>query len=248
IGDRTRFGLDEQATILINPSGRHLIDDTHLRRKLYQITITTLQDLADATAASESSMLMQVQCLPVHGDSYCRFYPADEFFKFSTRRMPRYVHQMGSIGYDFDPLLYQQIDDPADRLFVARNCAGGIDHAVPWRERHLGVLVFRDTRKRCARFTLAACTKRDDFVRGQIAIGVHGAKILDALKITSLPRNLHDPLHCPADDNNLAVGSACGVCDGPQARDVRCKCRNSDPTPGRLDEFRDCPRDTGFRW
>ena len=66
-------------------------------------------------------MLMQMQRLAVYGDQYFRPYPADEFFKFGAARMSRYVHQMCAVRYDFDPLLDQQIDNPPNRLLVARN-------------------------------------------------------------------------------------------------------------------------------
>ena len=188
-----------------------------------------------------------MQRFTVYRNEYFRLYPADEFFKFGTTRMARHVHQMSAIGYDFDALLYQQIDDATDRLFVSGNCAGGIDHPIARRECDFRVLIFGNTRKRGARLALTAGTKRNDFVRGQIAISIDGSKILDTFEIAGLTRNLHDAFHGAADDDNFAIGSSCGIRNRTQTRHVRGKCGDCDSAPCDLDEFRDRLCDIQFR-
>ena len=78
----------------------------------------------------------------------------------------------------------------------------------PARERDLGMIVLGDARKRRARLALAAGAERDDLVRRQIAVDIDRPKILHAVEIAGLARDLHDALHGAADHHDLAVGGA----------------------------------------
>ena len=114
----------------------------------------------------------------------------------------------------------------ADRLLVAGNGARGKDHAVAARQRHFRMIVRRDARQRRARLALAAGADRHHLVRRQIAIGIDAAEILHAIEIAGLARDLHQPLHGAADNDNLAVCSARRIGDGFDAGDVGCKRRH----------------------
>ena len=61
VRDGAGVGFDQQHSVLVDPSGRNLIDRANLRRKLDQIAIAALHDLADTAASREQGVLVQVQ-------------------------------------------------------------------------------------------------------------------------------------------------------------------------------------------
>ena len=165
-------------------------------------------------------MLGEVQRLAVDGDRHARPHPAVKLLKFGPARMARHVDQMGAIGDHLDALTDQSVDDAADGLFVARNGARGKNHAVALAERHIGMLIERDTRQRGARLTLAPGTKRHHLIGRQIPIDIGAAKFLDAVEIAGFARDLDDALHGTANHDDLAATRPRRERHGPQARDI----------------------------
>ena len=134
----------------------------------------------------------------------------------------------------------QAVDDLADRLLVAGNSARGKDHAVAPRQRYFRMLVARDARQRRARLALAAGAQRNDLVRRQIAIAIRAPKILHAVEMPGLARDLRHALHGAADKNNLTLCGAGGTGDGTQAADMGSKSRHRDAARCGADQFGQC--------
>src|SRR5438128_2140030 len=54
VGDGARFGLDQQRAVLVEPSGRYLVDDTgRAGRQPHQIAVPARHHLADPGVARE---------------------------------------------------------------------------------------------------------------------------------------------------------------------------------------------------
>ena len=105
---------------------------------------------------------------------------------------------MRAVGDHLDALLDQAVDDAGHALLVARNGAGGKDDAVAAAESDIGMIAVSDARKRRAWLPLAAGTERNHLVGRQIAVDVDVAKILDALEIAGLARDLRRRVPSPA--------------------------------------------------
>jgi len=155
---------------------------------------------------------------------------------------------MGAVGDDLDPLRDQAVDDPHHRLLVAGDGARGENYAVAGRERDVGMLVLGNARERGARLALAAGAKRHHLVRGQMAVNIDRTKILHAFEIAGLACDLHDAIHGAADHDHLAPTGGCRLGHGAQARDVRGKRGDRNPSGRRADQFAETLRHVGFGW
>ena len=103
-------------------------------RQADEVAVAADQDLRHAGAARQRGMFGQMQRLAMGRNEDFRPDPADHVEQFGAPRMAGDVHQMGAVGDDLDALGDQAVDDPADRLLVAGDGAGGKDHPVAaWR-------------------------------------------------------------------------------------------------------------------
>ena len=182
-------------------------------------------------------MLGEMQRFPMRGDENVRPHPFDHVAQFGAARMPGYVHEMIAVGDHVHALCHQPVDDARHRLLVARNGAGGKDHAVAATQRDFRMLVLGDAGERGARLALAAGAKRQHLVRRQIAVGLHLAEILHAVEVTGLARHLHDPLHSPADHHDLAFGEPRRFGNGANAADMGGEGGNGDARRRGADEL-----------
>src|SRR3984893_13229596 len=134
--------------------------------------------------------------------------------------MARGVHQMPPVEDDLNSLSHQTIDDPVHCFLIAWNGARGENHAIPARERNIGVLVLRDARKCCPWLALAASTKRKHLVRRQVPVNIDRAKLLVAVEITGLTRNPDDRIHRSPHDTDFALAQLRGFDYGAQASNI----------------------------
>ena len=178
------------------------------RCKADQIAIAAEYNVGNPGVAGKLGVLGEMQRFTMCRDENLRPRPADHVAQFGAARMPGDVHQVAPVGNDLDPLRDQTVDDPVNRFLVAGDGARGKDDAIAPRQRDFRVLVLSNARQRRPRLALATGTKRDDFVWGQIAVTFRSAKILNAVEIARLPRNLHHTFHGAADDNHFTVGQA----------------------------------------
>ena len=142
--------------------------------------------------------------------------------------MSGYVNEMGAVGDHLDALGHEPIDHPIDCLLVAGDRAGREDHAVALAERDLGMLVLGDARQCGARLALAPGAQCQHLVRRQVAVGLGAAKLLHAVEVASLARNLDHAIHGAADQHDLAVGSERRTGHRAQASDMGSECRDGD--------------------
>ena len=157
------------------------------------------------------------------------------------------MHEVRAVGDHLDALVDQSVDDAANALLVAGNGAGGIDHQIAARQRHVGMLILGDARKCCARFALAAGAKRHDLVGRQITVGIDRAHLRHVVPIAGLARDLDAAIHGAADNDHFAIGGARGGGNRAQTPDVGSKRRHRDAAARVLHQFGNRLGDIGFR-
>src|SRR4051794_13258943 len=117
--------------------------------------------------------------------------------------MARYVNKLGAVGDDLNALHNKAIDNRPDSLLVAGNGARGKNDAITLVKRDLRVIVIGDARQCRTGLALASRTQRQHLVGRKMAIEIGPSKALDALKMSSFTRNLHDPLHGTPDHDHF---------------------------------------------
>ena len=80
----------------------------------------------------------------------------------------------------------------------------------PREKRDVGMVVLGDARERRARLALAAGAERHHLVGRQMAVDVDRAKLLDAVEIAGLARDLRDAVHGAADHDDFALAGGRG--------------------------------------
>ena len=58
VGDGAGVGLDDERAVLVEPAGRHLVDDADLGGEPQQVAVAHPHDVLDAEAAAERGVLM----------------------------------------------------------------------------------------------------------------------------------------------------------------------------------------------
>src|SRR5262245_5725733 len=99
------------------------------------------------------------------------------------------------------------------------------------------MVVLGNAGERGARLALAAGAECEHLVRRQVAVNLDGTKILDAVEIAGLARDLGDALHGAADQADLASTGGRGLRDRSQARHIGGEGGDGDPRRRAADEF-----------